>query len=519
MADHNEGLQLGFLSAKDLQVSQSAHSQKLRFQNENVGNNQEFAKTYAHSLRKQNQAAENKTSDNNQSKHSAVKPDQTQSAKQHSVNTSNQSKQQSTNTTAAENGRNLPQNLNDSAAAQENAAIHEKNPDIENRVDEIDYQEYENAAYGIAGSAYDIDKQAIASGSLKTNQNGFGSMAAKGFGAIPIGQVAQSNLSLQNGSAITVPSQTEHSNVALNDSSELLDLEQHSPSTAKSRPVDALLRSAAEENLIKAPVTNALRPANELNKNTLSTAELFAHLNSGQSGQEADGDAHQIIRQESTLFKDRLLSLAQQNTTQTSSTSVNDLNKLLAQQTTQLSPEIDDRGSTDFNVNAAKDPGVSPRLSSSPLHMLSPMLQMSSTLEHKGWSNEVGQRVMWMVNADLQQAQLQLNPKHLGPIEIKISMSVDQQINVNFLAHSATVKEALDQALPRLREVFDQSGLNLNDVNVQQESHKQHSEHHHTAGQSPIDKDDLAENMQEDVPVAQIFQNQALSSNIVDFFA
>jgi flagellar hook-length control protein FliK len=98
-------------------------------------------------------------------------------------------------------------------------------------------------------------------------------------------------------------------------------------------------------------------------------------------------------------------------------------------------------------------------------------------------------------------------------------MSVDQQINVNFLAHSATVKEALDQALPRLREVFDQSGLNLNDVNVQQESHKQHSEHHHTAGQSPIDKDDLAENMQEDVPVAQIFQNQALSSNIVDFFA
>jgi flagellar hook-length control protein FliK len=119
----------------------------------------------------------------------------------------------------------------------------------------------------------------------------------------------------------------------------------------------------------------------------------------------------------------------------------------------------------------------------------------------------------------LQQARLQLNPKHLGPIEIKISMTADQQVNVNFLTHSTTVKEALDQALPRLRDIFDQSGLNLNDVNIQHESPKQHREHHHTAGQRSISEVDLAENMHEEVPVAQIFQNQTLSSNIVDYFA
>jgi hypothetical protein len=73
MADRNEALQVGFSSAKDLQVSQSARSPKPRFSNENVVNKQEFAKTYARSLRKQNQAAENEAGGHKQGKQDAAK--------------------------------------------------------------------------------------------------------------------------------------------------------------------------------------------------------------------------------------------------------------------------------------------------------------------------------------------------------------------------------------------------------------------------------------------------------------
>jgi flagellar hook-length control protein FliK len=555
MADRNEALQVGFSSAKDLQVSQSARSPKPRFSNENVVNKQEFAKTYARSLRKQNQAAENEAGGHKQGKQDAAKTDRAKPVKSHSLDASHRSKlhPKSTETTAAKNGRNLPKNLNDDSALPETTVTHE-GAALRYR-QETSHQGYETAEYGIAGSAFGLDNEAgnhefnlddnqtRVSGHLEPNLNGFDSMAAtvSGFeqgagatnavalsqqesmrreglqpvyaqpqtlasSALPPGQAAQSHLSSQSGSAISF------------DSSESLDAEQNLQSAAKSSPSDVLLRVAAEENQIRAPVINAPRPANELNKSNLSTAELFANLNSGQSEQQTDGDSQQISRQESALFKDRLASLAQHNTTQTAG---NDLNKLMAQHTTQL-PQALDEASSDFNnanAHAIKDPSISPRMSGSPLHMLSPMLQMSSPLEHKGWSNEVGQRVMWMVNKDLQQARLQLNPKHLGPIEIKISMTADQQVNVNFLTHSTTVKEALDQALPRLRDVFDQSGLNLNDVNIQHESPKQHREHHHTAGQRSISEVDLAENMHEEVPVAQIFQNQTLSSNIVDYFA
>jgi flagellar hook-length control protein FliK len=126
---------------------------------------------------------------------------------------------------------------------------------------------------------------------------------------------------------------------------------------------------------------------------------------------------------------------------------------------------------------------------------------------------------MWMLNTDLQQAQLQLNPKHLGRLEIKISMTSDQQINVSFLTHNTNAKDALDQALPRLREGFDQSGLNLNDVTVQQESRNQNREQHHSAGQTPMEDSRLAENMPEDGQMAQIFHSQSISSSIVDFYA
>ena len=88
-------------------------------------------------------------------------------------------------------------------------------------------------------------------------------------------------------------------------------------------------------------------------------------------------------------------------------------------------------------------------------------------VNHPGWGQAVGERLQWMVKQDVQEAQLKLNPRNMGPIEIKIAMNQDQA-TVTFVANHAMTREALDAAVPRLREMFGESGLNLVDVNVSQ---------------------------------------------------
>jgi flagellar hook-length control protein FliK len=64
---------------------------------------------------------------------------------------------------------------------------------------------------------------------------------------------------------------------------------------------------------------------------------------------------------------------------------------------------------------------------------------------------------------------LQLTPEHLGPVEVRISMQ-DGSASVSFNAAHADTRAALEQALPRLREMFSTQGLTLTDASVSQQS-------------------------------------------------
>jgi flagellar hook-length control protein FliK len=60
----------------------------------------------------------------------------------------------------------------------------------------------------------------------------------------------------------------------------------------------------------------------------------------------------------------------------------------------------------------------------------------------------------------------------LGPLEVRIEISPDQQqTNIHFITHHAAVREAVEAALPRLREMLDTQQLSLGDVNVSQHSY------------------------------------------------
>lgn len=98
-------------------------------------------------------------------------------------------------------------------------------------------------------------------------------------------------------------------------------------------------------------------------------------------------------------------------------------------------------------------------------------LDIQPQLNSAAWARVMSSRVVWMAREGVQQAELRLNPAHLGPVEVRLSMQ-NEQTSVTFIASNAAARDALEQALPRLRESFNENGLALNHAEV---SHQEQS--------------------------------------------
>lgn len=82
-----------------------------------------------------------------------------------------------------------------------------------------------------------------------------------------------------------------------------------------------------------------------------------------------------------------------------------------------------------------------------------------------GWADEIGTRVVMMTESGNHTASLKLSPEHLGPLEISITVR-DDKASVWFGAAHADTRAAIENALPRLREMFESQGLSLADAGV-----------------------------------------------------
>lgn len=101
------------------------------------------------------------------------------------------------------------------------------------------------------------------------------------------------------------------------------------------------------------------------------------------------------------------------------------------------------------------------------------VLAVPQRLHEAGWSQALGERLVLMAGREQQTAEIKLNPAHLGPLEVKLSLQQDQA-SVSFLSQHAPVREALEQAIPRLREMFNQQDLQLVNVDVGQRREQAH---------------------------------------------
>jgi flagellar hook-length control protein FliK len=98
--------------------------------------------------------------------------------------------------------------------------------------------------------------------------------------------------------------------------------------------------------------------------------------------------------------------------------------------------------------------------------------ELKSSVGSPAWTDELGAQLTWITHRGLESGSLRVSPEHLGPVEVRISVQ-NGDASVWFGAGHPDTRAALEQALPRLREMFANQGLTLTDSGVSRESPRQ----------------------------------------------
>ncbi len=106
--------------------------------------------------------------------------------------------------------------------------------------------------------------------------------------------------------------------------------------------------------------------------------------------------------------------------------------------------------------------GQSPRSSSSetvtPVRVPDAGLPIEQRAEE--FAEQVGRRLVQQLRESRWSVSLQLDPQHLGPMDIELQLEGNQVV-ANVVVVNPEVRQLLESALPKLRESLDSAGLNL----------------------------------------------------------
>lgn len=104
------------------------------------------------------------------------------------------------------------------------------------------------------------------------------------------------------------------------------------------------------------------------------------------------------------------------------------------------------------------------------------------------WEDALSQKVVFLSNAHSQSAELTLNPKDLGPLQVVLQVA-DNHAHALFVSQHQSVREAVEAALPKLREAMESNGIGLGSASVsdgfaRQSSQQQNADSGRSGGRS-----------------------------------
>jgi len=128
---------------------------------------------------------------------------------------------------------------------------------------------------------------------------------------------------------------------------------------------------------------------------------------------------------------------------------------------------------------AAQQPSAAPQSNAAALASLqntaasvaAPALQpvqvtINTPVNQNKWADEFSQKITWLASSNQgQTAELHLNPPQLGPLDVVIKVSGDQATAL-FTSPHAAVREAVEQAMPKLRDMLADNGITLGNATV-----------------------------------------------------
>ena len=88
------------------------------------------------------------------------------------------------------------------------------------------------------------------------------------------------------------------------------------------------------------------------------------------------------------------------------------------------------------------------------------------------WGQALGDKLVWMAAGTQQTASLTLNPPNLGPLQVVLNISNDQA-TASFFSAQPEVRQALEAAFPRLREMMNEAGIQLGQATVSADTPRQ----------------------------------------------
>jgi len=151
--------------------------------------------------------------------------------------------------------------------------------------------------------------------------------------------------------------------------------------------------------------------------------------------------------------------------------------------------------------------------------LAAPATTLYSRVGTPAWDQQLGQKVIFMAAGGEQSATMELNPPDLGPLQVVLSVNKDQA-TAAFTSAAPEVRQALEAALPRLREMMGEAGITLGNATISSGAGQQAADqragnsdgNRRGSGRGGVAGDDGAE-------VARTVTTRRLPSGAVDTFA
>jgi len=234
---------------------------------------------------------------------------------------------------------------------------------------------------------------------------------------------------------------------------------------------NSAMLSGASENILEP--NNTVATANK--SDVLPTVQLDTKQQVGQQKVVNEAQLAKQAIQENGLKDDLIADNAKVEQSQSRDPAITRVNQLFGQipgLTTALTATAISEGREQSYQQALADMQVMHAQQASPTSTtkqvnLDPTVLQALNIVKSDAAKLLQERVSALLSINNKEAEIRLDPPEMGSMQIRIRSDAEQA-HINFVVQNQQAKEALEQSLPRLRELLAQQGIELGESNIQQ---------------------------------------------------